>query len=149
MIREEDVAPHVPGEWVTVREADYGQEGLRQLLCADCGAVLSEEIIPAKATVQALVLDQSLLNLTYKDSAKIGVEVYPAGADIPILYWNSSDEKVAAVDSNGTVHAVGRGTAVVTCSSADGVTSGECRVTVQYTFRQWLTMIFLFGWIWY
>ena len=105
--------------------------------------------LTGKKAVQAIVLDQSMLNLNYKDTFKIGAEIYPADAANTVVYWTSSNEKAVTVDTNGTVHAVGRGTALVTCSSADGFASAECQVRVDYTLRQWVTMVLLFGWLWY
>ena len=90
-----------------------------------------------------------MLNLNYKDEAKIAADIYPADAANQVVYWTSSNEKAVIVDTNGTVHAVGRGTAVVTCTSADGFASSECQVRVDYTLEQWVTKILLFGWLWY
>ena len=58
----------------------------------------------------------------------------------------ASNKKVATVDSKGNVKAVGRGTAVIT-ATLDGV-SVDCKVTVKFTFGQWLLYIVCFGWIW-
>ena len=148
-IAEETIAPHVPGEWVTVAEAGVGRDGLRRLYCADCGEVLDEEIIPGKKNVQSIVLDQTIVNLYYKDELKIGADIYPADAANTVVYWTSSNEKAVIVDTNGTVHAVGRGTSVVTCTSADGYASSQCQVRVDFTLKQWVTMVLLFGWLWY
>ncbi|MEE1319942.1 MAG: Ig-like domain-containing protein [Acutalibacteraceae bacterium] len=52
---------------------------------------------------------------TYQFKAKVG----PENATFPELKWTSSDTKVAKVDSNGLVTAVGKGKAVITCSSVD------------------------------
>lgn len=60
--------------------------------------------------------------------------------------WSTSNKKVATVDSNGNVKAVGRGTAVIT-ATLDGV-SVDCKVTVKFTFGQWILYIVCFGWIW-
>ena len=68
---------------------------------------------------------------------------------MPIVYFTSSDERVVTVEANGTLHAVGKGQAIVTCTSADGFASSECQVRVDYTPKQWVTMILLFGWLWY
>ena len=145
----ETIAPHVAGEWVIVREAEPGQDGLRQLICADCGQVMQEEVIPAPQTAQALLLDETLLYLHYKDSRKLQATVYPDGAASSVIYWTSSDERVVEVDTDGTVHAVGRGRAVVTCSAADSDVTAQCQVQVDFTMKQWLTKIFRFGGIWY
>ena len=46
------------------------------------------------------------------------------------ITWSSSNTSVATVDSNGTVRAVGRGSASIKATSSNGKT-GMCRVTVQ------------------
>lgn len=149
VIEREPIAPHVAGDWVVVREPDYGVDGLRQRFCTDCGQVLEEEAIPGKIAAHTLILVPSLLTLYYKDTAVLAPEVYPEGADSSVVYFSSSDENVATVDTDGTVHAVGRGNAIITASSADGHATAECPVTVDYTPKQWLIKTILFGWIWY
>ncbi len=52
---------------------------------------------------------------TYQFKAKVG----PENATFPELKWTSSNTKVATVDANGLVKAVGKGTAVITCQSKD------------------------------
>jgi len=73
----------------------------------------------------------------------------PADATNADLKWTSSNDKVATVDAQGNVYAAGRGEATITCASADGNASSACKVTVIYTFWQWIIVIILFGWIWY
>ncbi len=109
--------------------------------------MLQGEVIAGQKGVQAIVLSEALLEMYYKEDRKLTAEIFPADADNPILLWSSSDKRVVTVDTDGTIHAVGGGTAVVTCASADGQASGECAVRVKLTFRQWLAYIFLFGWI--
>ena len=147
VLREEVIRPHVNGEWVVAREADYGVPGVRQLLCADCGAVLAEEPIPARIGAERVELTPSALALDYKDSAKLEWTLAPANAEIQMVYFSSSDENVVTVEANGTVHAVGKGEAVVTCRSADGLVSAECAVTVRLSFWQWVRQYILFGWV--
>ena len=49
--------------------------------------------------------------------------VSPSNADDDkkVIKWSSSDEKVAKVDNTGKVHAEGKGTAIITAESADGI----------------------------
>lgn len=65
---------------------------------------------------------------------------------------SSSDPSVATVDENGNIYGAGKGNATITCTVTDefgNVVSDTCDVEVNYTFGQWLIVIFLFGWIWY
>ena len=73
------------------------------------------------------------------------------GAKYTVKY-ESSNPKVATVDQNGNVFAAKRGTAniKVTVTDSNGnVVTDTCKVTVKYTFIQWIIVILLFGWIWF
>ena len=41
------VGAHTEGEWVVVKEAAIGVDGLKELRCTVCGEVLATEVIPA------------------------------------------------------------------------------------------------------
>jgi len=146
-IREEVIAPHVAGEWTLVREPDYNVPGLYQQLCTDCGAVLAEETIPALVPVSSITLDHTDVTIDYKDSLTVTAVVQPGDAHDPMVLWSSSDPQVVTVDTDGTVHAVGRGVATVRCVSSDGFAQAECRVTVKLTLWQWIREYILFGWV--
>ena len=137
---------HTPGEWVIASDPKNGVDGIRRLSCSKCGETLEEEVLKA---VQGVTIDKTALELNYKDDASLKASLEPADAADQQIHWRSSDEKVATVTSDGTVHAVGRGTAIITAESADGYAKGTCEVKVGYSFRQWLIKILLFGWIWY
>ena len=62
--------------------------------------------------------------------------------------WESSDENVATIDSDGNVTIVSVGTVTFIATDAEGGTSTKT-VEVRYTWWQWLIRIFLFGWLWY
>lgn len=140
---------HTPGEWVTVTQSDYNEEGLSQLRCGICGELLEEKIIAALVPTSGILLSDSALSLRYKEAVQLSAEVIPENALNTEVLWSSSDETVASVDPDGTVHAMGRGNAVITCFAADGFSSAVSDVTVSYTPTQWLIKILLFGWIWY
>lgn len=64
----------------------------------------------------------------------------------------SSDSKNVTVDENGKLYAAKKGTAniTVTVTDSNGNTATDtCKVTVEYTWWQWIIKIVLFGWIWY
>ena len=147
VIREETINPHVDGDWVVAVEPGFGTEGLEQLLCADCGCVLQERTLPARVAVTRIDLEPAELTLNYKDSAPLSWKLTPDNPESAIVYFISSDERVATVDTDGTVHAVGKGTAVITCTSADGHARAECTVTVNLTLMQWIREYILFGWV--
>ena len=68
------------------------------------------------------------------------------------ISFASSNPKVVKVDENGNIYAAKRGSATITCTVTDSngnTVSDTCKVTVKYSFGQWLIKILLFGWIWY
>ncbi|MEY8516902.1 DUF5695 domain-containing protein [Lachnospiraceae bacterium 29-84] len=75
-------------------------------------------------SVKDLVLNQTSLSIYQGLQAKITVKQAPEGA----ITWKTSAPKVATV-SNGTVKAVGKGTATITASVAGK--SATCKVTVK------------------
>lgn len=151
VLEEQEIPMHVAGDWVVSKEPTVEQPGLKQRFCKDCGKLLEEEVIPKLEVVYASSCnpDKTELNLNYKDSAVLKAELLPANATNTAYSWAASDANVATVDAQGNVTAVGCGTAVITCASADGHASGTCNVTVSYTFWQWIIVYILFGWIWY
>ena len=55
----------------------------------------------------------------------------PASANNRGITWRSSNARVATVNTNGTVRAIGKGTAVITATARDGSgRSASCRITV-------------------
>lgn len=107
-----------------------------------------------KTTTSSVVKNVSIndIIINYKASAKINPTITAdEGAEYTVKY-ESSNPKVATVDENGKVYAAKRGEATITCTVTDSygnTVSDTCKVTVNYTFWQWLIKIILFGWIWY
>ena len=92
------------------------------------------------------------ITLNYKKSAKINPKIdAEKGTEYSVSY-TSSNPKVATVDENGKVYGAKKGSATITCTVTDSngnTVSDTCKVTVKYSFGQWLIKILLFGWIWY
>lgn len=144
---------HTDGEWKVTKQPTTKAEGEKSLFCKDCGKVIKTESIPKlKPTgkVNSVKIDDITLN--YKASATIKPTIK---ADDGVKYtvkYSSSDTKVATVDKNGKVYAAKRGTATITCTvtDSDGNTVQDtCKVTVKYTWWQWIIKIVLGGWAWY
>ncbi len=111
--------------------------------CAVCGAELDREAIPALPPLaERIVLDAESLSLARGESRTLVPAVLPEGAERPELCWSSSDERVATVDANGTVTAMGGGEAVIRCASADGALAAECPVAVPRSFFERLLGLF-------
>lgn len=82
--------------------------------------------------VTGITVSPDTLSFTVGDPAsQLTAAVVPANALDTSVEWTSSDTSVAAVDDNGNVTAVGKGTATIKATAMDG--SGiydECAVTV-------------------
>jgi len=77
-------------------------------------------------TATSITLDSTSEVLTVGGTVTLNAVVEPAGRDIS---WTSSDAAVATVDGNGTVTAIGEGSAII-MATADGI-SAACGVTVR------------------
>ena len=147
VVEEAVIAPHEAGDWETVSQPDYSKDGLEQRVSTDCGAVLEQRSIPGLIPASRVTLDKSELTLDYKSTGSLSWTLEPADAYTPLVHWSSSDTRVVSVDTDGTVHALGPGEAVIECVSADGFARAECRVTVKRTLWQWIQEYVLFGWV--
>ena len=82
--------------------------------------------------VTSIKVSPDTLTLTKKgETAQLTAEVTPSYADNKRVTWQSSDEKVATVDENGKVTAVGNGTATITATSVSGSYTAAVSVTVK------------------
>ena len=82
--------------------------------------------------VTGIKVSPDTLTLTKKDeTAQLTAEVTPSYADNKRVTWQSSDEKVATVDENGKVTAVGNGTAEITVTTEDGKITASIMITVK------------------
>ena len=82
--------------------------------------------------VTGIKVSPDTLTLTKKDeTAQLTAEVTPSSADNKRVTWQSSDEKVATVDENGKVTAVGNGTAEITVTTEDGKITASIMITVK------------------
>jgi uncharacterized protein YjdB len=79
-----------------------------------------------KVTVKAVKVTKITLSkkkVTLKKGKTIKLKVkklIPANVTNKNVTWKSSNKKVATVDKNGKVKAVGKGTAIITCTAKDG-----------------------------
>ena len=133
---------HSPGEWTLLTAPDFGVNGERAILCTVCGTELEHETLPALIRAESIELSQSELTLRHGEEAVLTAAVLPADAEKVSLRFTSSDESVASVDENGTVRALGKGTAEIVCAADDGSLRAVCTVTVSYPFFQRLADLF-------
>jgi uncharacterized protein YjdB len=85
---------------------------------------------PAPVPVSEVSLNKSALSLKVGEVAALTAAVAPSNADNKEVTWSSDNSAVATVDANGTVTAIGVGTAAVTVTTADGAKTAVCSVQV-------------------
>ena len=92
------------------------------------------------------------VSLNYKKSTTLKPTIKADEGSKYTVKYSSSNKKVVTVDKNGKVYAAKRGSTTITCTVTDSngnTVTDTCKVTVDYSFGQWLIKILLFGWIWY
>ena len=91
-------------------------------------------------SVQSIELNATSITLANGQTRQLEATVQPSDADNSEISWESSDSRVATVDDNGLVTAVGEnGTATITASTANG-TEATCTVTVQTSHLEEITL---------
>ena len=81
--------------------------------------------------VSSITLSETAASIIKGNTLALTARVAPSDATDPTLIWTSSDDGVATVSQDGLVTAVELGTAVITCTAADGSgVSASCAVTV-------------------
>ena len=94
---------------------------------ADGGYTATCEVT-VKLPVSAVTLNETSTALVVGNTKQLTATVAPANADDSTLVWTSGNAKVATVDQNGKVTAVGVGTTTITATA--GGKSATCTVTV-------------------
>ena len=84
---------------------------------------------PSVVEVTAIGLHYSYASLNPGKSVKLTYSIYPSTATNKSVTWNSSNPKVATVDSNGNVTGKSEGTTEITVKTNNGKTS-SCTVKV-------------------
>ena len=107
-------------------------------------------IVEQSANVKSVSVSDIKLN--YKKSTTITPSITADDGAKYTVKYSSSNTKVATVDENGKVYAAKKGSATITCTVTDSngnTVQDTCKLTIKYSFGQWLIKILLFGWIWY
>ena len=90
-----------------------------------------------KATGIGLNKDNILFNSKDNLTQKLVATVLPQDANIQDVEWKSNNEKIATVDGEGNITAVGSGKCVITATTKDGTNlSSKCNVTVNVLAEQ-------------
>lgn len=92
---------------------------------ATCTVTVAAATVP----VTGVTLNKTSTSLYVGDTETLTATVLPDNATNKNVTWSTSDPSVATVE-NGTVTAVGRGTATITVTTEDGSFTADCTVTV-------------------
>lgn len=93
---------------------------------ATCSIKVNEKIYH----VESVTLDKASLELMEGGEYTLVATIAPSNATDKSLTWSSSDSSVAAVDQDGKVTALYKGSATISVSSHDGGKIATCTVTV-------------------
>lgn len=85
--------------------------------------------VPSPVKVTGISLDKSKVELLVGNKTTLTPTITPATATNKTIIWSTSNEKVATV-KDGTVTAIGEGTATITAKTEDGGFTADCVVTV-------------------
>jgi uncharacterized protein YjdB len=80
--------------------------------------------------VDGISLDSDTMSLEVGGEGQLVATVSPADATNKTVNWSSNNTNVASVTDNGVVSAVRVGTAIITATTADGLFTATCEVTV-------------------
>ncbi|MEG1772706.1 MAG: Ig-like domain-containing protein [Clostridia bacterium] len=99
----------------------------------ECTALFSYPMNPPApiiVPVTGITVNPTELTMMTNEYSKLTVNILPENASSKNVTFTSSDENILKV-TNGTMHAISVGTAVVTVTTVDGNFSAECFVTVE------------------
>lgn len=93
--------------------------------------------------VESVALEEHAVSMEIGAAKQLKFAVFPQNATNTDVTWSSSDPAVAAVDEDGTVHALTRGTAQITVRSEDGGYTDICQIEVSPKTPRAITIISL------
>ena len=100
-------------------------------ITATAGGKYASCTVKVTVLVAGITLDETELDLTVDDDpVTLVAKVTPEGATDKTVTWSSSNDRVATVDANGKVTAVGNGEATITAKAGDKTATCTVKVTV-------------------
>ncbi|MBQ8503843.1 MAG: Ig-like domain-containing protein [Clostridia bacterium] len=105
--------------------------GIATITCkTNDGGIIETCTVKVITAVRSVSLNKTQATIYTTKSIRLKATVLPEEATNKALSWKSSNTKVATVDSNGKVTAVGSGTATITCTTKNMNKTATCVVTV-------------------
>jgi Bacterial surface proteins containing Ig-like domains len=80
--------------------------------------------------VTGVAINKSEITLAVGTNETLMAIITPDNADNKEVIWNSGNESVATISTDGLVTAVAQGTAIITVTTVDGAFTDTCEVTV-------------------
>lgn len=108
--------PHSFGEWKILSGATVHEAGIRGRECSVCGYTQTEVIEKLQPT---LMLNIDRISLKVGETYKLKVIAKSKGDSA--AFWQSSNKKIAGVNSSGKVTAKSAGTAIITVEMDSGL----------------------------
>ncbi len=99
-------------------------------LTATCKVTVTEADTPTDTPVDRVTLNTNNLDLTVGDTEELTATIEPENATNKDVTWESDDEEVATVSTDGTVSALKAGKTTITVTTEDGGKNDTCEVTV-------------------
>ncbi|MBQ6601656.1 MAG: Ig-like domain-containing protein, partial [Clostridia bacterium] len=100
-----------------------------------CRTVIGGFKASCKVTVstkaETIILNYGTNTIFATETFNLKATVFPENATDKSVTYSTSNKSVASVNSQGKVTGVGAGTAIITCTSADGRIKAICNVTVK------------------
>lgn len=109
---------------------DLNKIGKQTVILSFAGFQTQFSIEVKEIPVTGITLNQTELTLGVSESKMLMAALLPANASNKEIIWESSDEKIATVSSDGIVVAKKKGETTITAYSFDKKKSASCKVTV-------------------
>ncbi|WP_051542253.1 Ig-like domain-containing protein [Clostridium lundense] len=94
------------------------------------GCIYKFNFIPSEVEVENILLDKTLVELKVGKTLKLNEKISPENATNKKVIWTSNNTKIAIVDENGNITALGEGEAIIKITTANGKYA-ECKVNVK------------------
>lgn len=83
-----------------------------------------------RVAITAVVMDKKPEKLAVGEVIKLSAAVLPDNASVKKVAWYSSDASIAAIDEDGTLHALAPGEVMITVYSIEGGFADTCTVNI-------------------
>ena len=108
---------------------DMDAVGTQTVTVKFLSAETTYDIVVNERPVDSIELSEQDAVMDIDTTKALSVTYAPATATNQTVEWTSDDESVATVDENGVITAVGKGSAIITATTANGI-SQSCYVEV-------------------